>query len=586
MLDPSLPPDRPLRLPRHVVDFERHALLSTDGLPVRLRPQALDVLMQLARRPGQMLPRDELLHRVWPGVVVTDDSLVQAISDLRRALGDDGPRLIQTVPRRGYRLVVPAPEAEPAIQHADSDAEEPASGFGTRPSGTRRMAAWITAGFVLAAVTFWASSHWLPAKAPVDPSSLAATPDRPPIAVLDFRDADSPTGSSPTQSEALARGFAEDLASQLARNADLRVIASFSSFAAAADRPPLVRIAEQLGARYLVDGSIRRSGDTLRLTVQLVDGRDGRLIWAEPHEMAAAEVFRTRDDIVRRIAGTLHSSMRTHQEALAVQRPPATLDVYEMTMRAIALKHRLTPETSREARALLERVVALDPNYAPGWLYLGFVNSLDNQNQLKEPFSLARMNEALAQLERSIALDGSLPAAHLALSMTQLPLGRHAEALASVRRCLELGPSDAECLMHYASLLVRVSGRPEQALPVAREAISSNPLAPSYVMHQYGMVLWANGDLVQALHWLDEAVRRAPGNLHARLTHLSALVEAGRLDDARQSFETLQARDATKLTAEAAAALTYAPAADALIQRRLSAFRRVGWPTAGAPLQK
>jgi TolB-like protein/DNA-binding winged helix-turn-helix (wHTH) protein/Tfp pilus assembly protein PilF len=583
----------PLRLPRHVVDFAGHELRSLDGLPVRLRPQALEVLLQLARRPGELVTREELLLRVWPGVVVTDDSLVQAVSDLRRALGDEGPQLVRTVPRRGYRLVVPETGPEPAaaaqprpVAVQGAAAEQQAGSAGPAGRHQNRLvlpAVAATLGLLLLLLAIGLVWRLAASGPPAAPHPAAAVPDRPAIAVLDFRDGDEPTAAAPTRSEALARGFAEDLANQLARNADLRVIAAYSSFAAAAVGAPVPKIAEQLGARYLVNGSLRRRDQSLHLVVQLLDGRDGRIVWASPHELAAEDVYLTRDAIVRRIAGTVHSSMRTHQEAQAVQRPPSSLDIYDMTLRAIALKHRLTPESSREARALLERVVSLDPHYAPGWLYLGFVNSLDNQNLLNGPFSASRMHEAVAQINRSIALDSTLPAAHLALSLAYLPLGRHADALASAKRCLELGPSDAECLMHYASLLVRVAGRADQALPIAQEAIAANPLPPSYVMHQYGLVLWAQGELDQALHWLDSAVRRAPGNLHARLTHLTALVEAGRLEEARASLLSLNASGTLHLSAEAAAALTYAPDAQPLIDRRLAAFRRIGWPDPMVP---
>lgn len=569
-------------LPGHVLDLRQHELRGADGRPVELRRQAIDLLVYLGRHAGQVVSKRELLERVWAGAVVTDDSIVQAVSDARRAIADDAHRVIQTVPRRGYRLIpVPDSHSQPVLESVADDAtaasaDSPAPP--TRRSGWRFSPRTMTIGIVVLAslggLLGWQAlrSNGFTAR----PSMVL--PDRPPIAVLDFRDA-----QAAAEGNVLARGFAEDLTNELARNVDLRVIASHSSFEVAGMGEDLRRTAQRLGARYLVNGHLRRDAQQLRLSLQLIDGRDARVVWSTSHDMPASDVYTVRDAIVRRIAGTLHSTMRGNEEARAAQRPPVSLDIYEMTLRAIALKHRLSAQDSRDAKALLEHVVALDPGYAPGWLYLGFVNSLDTQHQLNGPYAADRMNLAVAQLERSLSLGGELPAAHLALSLSYLPLGRHDEAMSAVRRCLDLSPSDAECLMLYATLLVRVAGKPAEALPYARAALEVNPYPPSYVVHQHGLVLWANRDLDGALNALDESLRRAPGNLHARVTRLVTLAESGRIDDARAALSAMRGTSPLLMTADTMSALTFGPRAQPLIERRLHALELIGWPSAAAP---
>ena len=457
-----------VRLPRHLVDVERHELRTHDGQHVELRPQALDLLIVLARHAGHVVTKTELLKQVWPGVLVTDDSLVQAVGDARQAIGDDAHQVIQTAPRRGYRLIASsAPAADTPLAAAEA-----------------------------------------PAAAPVPRNAPA--PDRPPIAVLDFRDA-----AASAEEQMVARGFAEDLVHELSRNADLRVIAAHSSFAAASGAPSWSAAAQRLGARYVVNGTVQRVAEVLRLTVQLLDSHDSRVVWSERHQVGAQEVLAARDAIVERIAAALHSTMRRNEEARMLQRAPASLDIYEMTLRAIALKHRFIPDDMREAKALLERVVELDPRYAPGWLYLGMVSGLSTLFQFNGPFSLQRLNDAIVQLEHSITLNAELPAAYQGLSIFYPAAGRHADGVRAGRRGLELGPSDPESMMFLAVALV-FAGQPAEALPLAQRALERNPLPPNHVLYFHGLTMWANGDVDAARLSLDDALRRAPTDTASR----------------------------------------------------------------------
>ena len=191
---------------------------------------------------------------VWPGLMVTDDSLVQAISDARAALGECGRRVIRTVPRRGYLLAVdaPRPDVETTNPPAAPQDDEP-----VRPK----------------------------------------PPDWPSIAVLAFRD---PRGDP--QGQLLARGVAEDLVTELARNADLRVVSHHSSFAFADSDTPLNQIGRHLRSRFLVDGTVRREGETLRISVELIDSETGEIVWAARHQAGSASILAERDALVRRIA--------------------------------------------------------------------------------------------------------------------------------------------------------------------------------------------------------------------------------------------------------------------------------------------
>jgi TolB-like protein/DNA-binding winged helix-turn-helix (wHTH) protein/tetratricopeptide (TPR) repeat protein len=548
-------------LPGFTLDLHARRLVRDGGGEVELRPQALDLLCELARHPGEVVGKRELLERVWPGLVVTDDSLVQAVGDIRRAIGDERHAVVQTVPRRGYRLI-PTRPATPAAPPPAPVAQPEASRPGVLASRGRRGSGWAALGALAATA---AALIWWQPWADAEPV-VGHVPDRPPIAVLAF--ATDPPGAD------TGRGLAEELTGELARNADLHIVAAASSFAAAAEGGDARSVARRLRARYLVDGSVRREGESLRLLVHLIDGRDGTIVWTERRDVPAPEVHRVRAELVTRIATTLHSSVRRREETLALQRPPASLDAYEWSIRALSLKHRLSPEANAEARQLLERVVEHDPGYAPAWAYLGMVEGLDWINAFSGPRRPETLARAVAHLERAVALDPRLSAPHLGLSFVLVHAGRQADAVQAGRRCRALSPSDAECLMFLAAALVFVGETAEAAL-MAERAMALTPLAPSYVHNFHGLVQWAGGRIAESIESMDTCLRQTPRFVPCRSTRMLALAESGRMDEARADLAVLRAAGLPMAVIEAQGVRLFAdtPAARALAERRRHALR-------------
>jgi TolB-like protein/DNA-binding winged helix-turn-helix (wHTH) protein len=516
-----------LGLGRATLDLRRKLLLGEHGEPLELRAQAFEVLCLLAANPGQLVSKEHLMATVWPGVVVTDDSLVQAISDLRRALGDGGHRIVRTVPRRGYMLMVdaleePAPPTARAGLPADRQVPGPRRGPGWRAA--------LAAG--LAGLALWVAATRSPS-ADLAPSPAAtlrqAMPDRPSIAVLAFRDPlSTPAGGL------LARGVAESIAAELARNVDLRVVSPHSSFALAGSGQSAAEIGRQLRSRYLVDGSVRRDGESLRIDIEMIDSLDGHLVWSSQRVAHSADVLAQRDELVRRIAGSLHSKLRQSEERRALmQPPPKTLDVYEMTLRAVALKHRFQPDAMREARVLLEKAIAADPGYAPAWLYLAMVNALDSLLGLTGEWHPGRHEEMIQQAQRAIALDPQLPAAYFALALAQAEGRQFEAALANAQRCAALGPGDADCLQYIAAIQIRM-GLGGPAMAHIEMALDLSPIPPPWVHVSQAGALWLQRRNLEAVRAADECLQKAPRYLVCRRFRLVALTELGRLDEARQ----------------------------------------------------
>ncbi len=524
------------------LDLHRDLLLDENGRPLELRPQAFEVLRLLAANAGQLVSKDELMATVWPGVVVTDDSLVQAVSDLRRALNDAGHRIVRTVPRRGYTLVADArveTAPAPALAPSASSALPAGPAATERTPDSRRVTwSWAAAAAVVVAVAAWVAAPTLhsarDATAMAD-AARQAMPDRPSIAVLAFRDPRATTDGG-----LLARGLAESIVAELARNVDLRVVSAHSSFALAGSGLPAAEIGRRLRSRYLVDGTVQRDGESLRVDVEMVDSQDGHLVWSSQRVVESGGVLTQRDDLVRRIAGSVHSRLRQSEERRALARPPKNLDVYAMTLRAVALKHRFQPDATREARSLLEKAIASDPDYAPAWLYLAMVNALDSLLRLTGEWHPGRYDEMILQAQRAIELDPQLPMAYFALALAQAEGRQFEAALGNAQRCAALGPGDADCMQYIAAIQIRM-GRGGPALAQIEQAIDLSPIPPPWIHVSHAGALWLQQRNEQAVHAADECLQQAPRYLGCRRFRLVALAELGRLDEARQ--EAVRIRD-------------------------------------------
>lgn len=546
-----------LKLAGFTIDLERRLLLDHLGRPVELRPQAYEVLRVLALNAGRLVIKEELLSSVWSGVVVTDDSLVQAISDIRHALGEAGHRLIKTIPRRGYMLVV-------------ATASAPAPSVSTAPKLPRhRLVLLVAGGLVLVLIAVAAQSFFLRGRAaPADADAAV----RPSIAVLAFK---GPPAD--IDGEALARDVATDLVSELTRSPDLRVVSNQSSFQFAGKQTPLSEIGRRLRSRYLVDGTVRRDGEQLRMVVQLLNSQSGQVVWSSSHTVDRTSLGAAQQQLVSRIAGTLQSRVARTEDRHALTQPPKTLDVIVLTARGKSMMQRYSAEGIREARRFLDQALTIDPDYAPAWAFLGIVNTIDIGLHLTGEWDRSRGQEVLAQVERAIALQPDLPMAYAALADAQGLLGNFDAALAAAQQCRRLSPNDAVCFYVLASAQLRV-GETEDAVRNFEQALDRNPLPPANLPAFYATALWASGHLEEAVRMADDCLTKAPSFGRCRQDRIAALVELGRIDEARDEAARLRAQYPQMTAHQFQLVLAGTATATALGERRIAAARTVGFP--------
>ena len=500
-----------VRLPSHIIDLAADELRRATGERVNLRPRSFAVLRLLAENAGRLICKDEIIAKVWDDVAVTEDSLTQCIVEIRKAIGDDERRILRTMPRRGYLLV-------PAQCNAE-----------LQPC----------------------VSH------------------RPTLAVLPFRSLAGP------REKTLGVGVASEIINELARNRDLRVIGRDSSFSLGSQPGRAQELGEQLGARYLVEGTAQRLRNSLVVDVQLVDTRDGIIAWGDRFSAEASTIPHLQRTIATKIAASVRVNLQETEKRAALGRAPRDLDVYELTLRGVG-KHWFNPEATRASRRDLEEAVRRDPHYAPAWTHLAWVNLLDIWGQLTGEWHSERIEEVIAQFGRAIELDPNLPHAYRGLGQAMVVKGDLAQALDLSRRALELGPSEPDCLLFLAATLFE-SGDVAEAMRLIEQALELNPLRPSYYSYFHAVVLWANEQFEDALTETEACLRKAPEFGHAEVYRTLALVGLGRVDEAKAQLAQYRARPSHPL---------FPPHPPALTGRFLADLHVAGWRPSVTPSLK
>jgi tetratricopeptide (TPR) repeat protein len=326
-------------------------------------------------------------------------------------------------------------------------------------------------------------------------------------------------------------------------------------------------LGEQLGVRYLVEGTASRSKDTLTVDVQLVDAHDGSIAWGDRFTAKAEDVHEVQQAMAGRIAGHLISGMKDTEKRAILGGAPRDFDVYELTLRGIARKHQFNADAYQAGRQDLNEAIRRDPNYAPAWAYLAWLNLIDTLLRLTGDWQFSRLGEVIGQFSRAIELDPNLPCAYQGLSQALIYTGDTAQAVKMGRRAVELGPSDADGLLFLGVALFE-DGEVTEALECAERAVDLNPMRPSYYCFYLGMILWGNERYEESLESLEECLRKAPQFGAAATYRVIALADLGRLGDAK---------DALLALASHGGPIIMPPRPPELGSRALAALQAAGW---------
>jgi TolB-like protein/DNA-binding winged helix-turn-helix (wHTH) protein len=428
--------------------------LTRRGEEIALRPKTYGVLLYLLEHAGQLVPREEMLAAVWPGLVVTDDSIAQCLIELRRALGDDTRTMIRTVPRRG--LIFEAP-----VRREESAAPPPRQ----VPWSTPRR--WLPAAVALAAVAaglLW----WAAVQRPFEtPGEAASVPPARSIAVLRFTDL-SPAGDQAW----LADGLSEEIMHRLAQSPSLRVVARASSFAV--EGQPVAAIAKQLGVSHVLEGSLRRQGDTVRVTAQLVDAATSLHLWSKTYDRELVDMLAMQEEIARSVADSLEVDLDDAQAE-----PEIDPRAYSRYLEGRHFYMRRGDGDLAKARERYEEAVAISPRFARAWAGLAATATarlFDSSFRPVEPADRKALHEMHRHaVEKALEFGPDLPEAHIRAARYYVLNGERARSLEHLRIARSLDPDHWLVRMTLVNEL-RASGRIDEAIPLIRRETERDPL--------------------------------------------------------------------------------------------------------------
>jgi TolB-like protein len=514
----------------HRLDTERREL-HRGPLRIAVEPQVFDLLVYLLLNRDRVVSKDDLFAAVWNGRVVSESTLTSRINAARKAVGDSGEqqKVIRTIARKGVRFV---------------------GVVDIRPDN---------AGTPVAET---------PDEIPERPRPAMPLPDRPAIAVLPFTNM-----SGDPEQEYFSDGISEDIITALSKLRWFFVIARNSSFTYKGKAVHLKQVAEELGVGYVVEGSVRKRGDRVRITVQLNDVATGSHLWAEKYDRSIADVFAVQDEITEAIVAAIEPQLYAAENFRARRKPPDSMDAWDLVMRALSHYWRVTRQDNVVAQALLEKAITIDPNYGQALGVLATSYTFSAHMGWADMATVVPIAERAAL--KSIEADSEDPWAHHALGSVLLFKRRFDDSLAAFESALGLNPNFSLAQGYYG-LALSYCGRWQEACVAAQRALRLSPRDPFSAIFcgiaAYSHFVGRNYD--EAIRLASEAIRQRGDFVGGHRVLTAAAGMAGRDDVAKAALIELERAQPNISIAWLSSHMPIRHAADR--EHYLEGFRRAG----------
>jgi adenylate cyclase len=366
-----------------------------------------------------------------------------------------------------------------------------------------------------------------PSSRPPTPNTPALPlPNKPSIVVLPFVNM-----SNDPEQEYFSDGITEDLTSDLSKIAGLFVIARNSAFTYKGKVAKVQEVSREMGVRYVVEGSVRKANDQVRITAQLIDGTTGGHLWSERYDRPLQDIFRLQDEIVQKIIGGLRVEVREAEQRRVKRLPTQDLNAYDAALRGWEYYHHVAKETNVQARQMFEKAIALDPAYAEGYAGVGWTYWMEWVWQWsQDPQTPGRAYEFA---QKAVALDDSLPAAHQLLSQVYaLYKGQHEQGIAAGEWAVALDPNNADGYARLALVLV-TAAQPEKALETIEKAMRLNPRFPAWYLYWRGLAYSLTGRTEEAITELKKVIAADPNFPGPHIALVSIYTQLEREEEAR-----------------------------------------------------
>jgi TolB-like protein/DNA-binding winged helix-turn-helix (wHTH) protein/Tfp pilus assembly protein PilF len=523
----------------------QNRVLRRAGAAVPLTPKAFDALLLLVQNAGRIVTKDELMNAVWPDSIVEESNLTQTIFMVRKALGETSDRrYILTVQSQGYRFLFPVTEPANEAPEVEAPAPPPDAGSAPEPPLSSRpqrkmhwklaVVAFAVAGLVLAvasAVWFWRSRH-----RPAEPAGKIM------LAVLPFENFTGDPGQ-----EYFSDGLTEEMISQLGDldPAHLGIIARTSVMHYKHSQESIPQIGKELGVQYVIEGSVRRDSERVRITAQLIQVKDQSHVWAREYDRDLGHLLALQGEIAREVANEIELSLGTRRPIEAAQggapRPPGTesYEAYDLYLKGLYFWNKRTAEGFRQAADYFQQAIDKDPNYAQAYAGLADTFALMSTWYLGPHNEL--MPKARAAALRALELDEGLAEAHTSLALIEENYDYDwPGAEKEFRRAIQLNPQYATAHQWYAEFL-SWQGRFDEAFAESAQARQLDPLS-LIIARDYALIFYYSRQYERAIEQCRSVLELDPAYNPARWDMIPSYLELGRYGEAIGEINRLKAR--------------------------------------------
>lgn len=499
---------------------------------IKVEAKVMDVLVYLARHAGRVVSRQQLESEVWQGVVVGYDSLGSVIIKLRKLFNDDpkNPTVIETVPKRGYRLI-----AAVTVDKPDEQPVEPAGGQSTgHRQITKLKYSLVSAGIIFFGICLVA---WL-----LDinnaPQSLLQDKShekkiKPIVAVLKFVNI-----SNDPQQEYLSAGIASDLITDLSNLSGITVIARNSSFVYQQNDLNLTEIQKELGVDYLVEGSVRKSEGKLRVSAGLIDVSTGTNIWADRFDAELEDMFNLQDEITSAIVSILAVQLNDEEKQQIVKKYTQSLQAYDYFLQGWQHIWKFTREDNIKARGWFHKAIELDNSFARAYANLAVTYSFDYINGWSSDTDFT-LQQAQSAVNKAVALDSSLPQVQWAVGIVNAYSKNYEQAMIAAEKAIAHAPNFADGYGLLATVL-NYSGRLSEAQQAIEKAMVLNPRHPFIYKVIHGEISFNLKLYEKAAQLFQQALERNPQAQEPRIWLLATYAYLDRMEEAAWELEQLR----------------------------------------------
>jgi len=502
--------------------------LSRNGNIVKLEPKVMELLLLLASRPGKVFSRIQLEDSIWPDMVVGYDALTKSIGKLRLALGDTNkpPEYIQTISKKGYRLISPVSTAEDDSFNTEAKSNE-----------VRNNKGLMRASLLLITIITSIILYTLMSPGESDTSfGEKQNQHKHVLIVIPFKNL-----NEDPQQDYFSRGITDDLITDLSSYAELEVINSRTSFQYHGQDVDLKTLVNNHGVRYVVEGSIRRNKQNIRINVQIIDTQRGTNLWAEQYNRPLSSLFDIQDEVRSKIVSALSLKL---DEALRKQEQKRYTNSYEaydsFLLGQTSLIKRASSIDNLLAREHFERAIAIDPGFSRAYAALSMVNAdAYRHDWALNPQIAARTS--LQQASHAIKLDPESKHASLAMGYTQLFIkGDHTKSVKMAERTLELDSKNADANMLLATSYVH-SGQYDKAEAYVESSIRLNTNQSSLYNGIGALANLLRGDYDSAFSQFEKSLQINPERLLGKIYMVITLVRMNRINEALWYAEEIKA---------------------------------------------